>query len=317
MVPGAFDPKARLAAMDEAGLWAQVVYPNVGGFGSQRFQAMPDPALRIACVRAYNDWLAEWCSTDPARLLGAMSIPFWDIDETVAEIERGAALDHRCIIFTGEPQRWGLPFFSDEHWDPLWQAAVDTGLSVSFHLGSGDMESHLRSPRIQVQGGEYAAALTGIALFLENAHQVTDFLMSGVLPRFPELKVVSVESGAGWVPFVLDSVDRAFEHFELHKRFPQYEDKPSEYFRRQMSACFLGDEFISNELLDRVGERSLMFETDFPHPLSLHGDLTELTDRALREQSADRRHLLTWQNAADLYRVEAPSRDRRAEPVAV
>lgn len=312
MVPAAYDATARLAALDEAGLWAQVIYPNVGGFGSQRFQALPEEAMRLACVRAYNDWLAEWCATDSRRLIGAMSIPFWDIEATVAEIERGKDLGHKAIIFTGEPQRWGLPFFSDPHWDPLWRTAEETGLSISFHLGSGDMDGHLRSPRIQIQGGEYAAALTGISLFLENAAQVTDFLMSGVLPRFPGLHVVSVESGAGWVPFVLQSVDRAFEQFDLYAKFPQYEDTPSGYFRRQMSACFLGDEKISAELVDLVGEDALMFETDFPHPLSLHGDLSDITAVSLAEQDDARRHRLTWANAARLYDVCAPDGETTA-----
>src|SRR4029453_8369785 len=67
--PAAHDPKARLAYMDSIGVWAQVMYPNVGGFGNQAFLALDDPDLQLACVRAYNDWLTEWCATDPARLL--------------------------------------------------------------------------------------------------------------------------------------------------------------------------------------------------------------------------------------------------------
>ena len=107
--PAAHDPKARLEYMDSIGVWAQVMYPNVGGFGNQAFLALDDPELQLACVRAYNDWLTEWCSTDADRLLAVTATPFWDVPATVAEIERCAALGHRGILFTGEPQQFGLP----------------------------------------------------------------------------------------------------------------------------------------------------------------------------------------------------------------
>ena len=122
--PAAHDPKARLEYMDSIGVWAQVMYPNVGGFGNQAFLALDDPELQLACVRAYNDWLTEWCATDPTRLLAITATPFWDVDATVAEIERCAALGHRGILFTGEPQQFGLPLLGDRSWDPLWRGRV-------------------------------------------------------------------------------------------------------------------------------------------------------------------------------------------------
>src|SRR5690606_19790213 len=125
------DAKARLAFNDELGIWAQVIYPNLGGFGNERFLSLPDPQLRIDCVRAYNDWLLEWCSADSRRLIPILATPFWDIDAAVAEIHRSAALGHKGILFTGEPQSYGMPYFGDPHWDPFWQAALDTGLPIS------------------------------------------------------------------------------------------------------------------------------------------------------------------------------------------
>src|SRR5579872_257320 len=107
--PASHDSKARLAYMDGAGIWAQVLYPNVAGFGSQHFLDADDEVLKRLCVSAYNDFLAEWCGADPNRLLGVMATPFWDIDATVAEVNRAADLGLRGILFTGEPQRFGLP----------------------------------------------------------------------------------------------------------------------------------------------------------------------------------------------------------------
>ena len=75
--------------MDAIGIWAQVLYPNVAGFGSQRFLTIPDDELKLICVRAYNDFLRDWAIADPRRLITIMSTPFWDVDAAVAEVERG------------------------------------------------------------------------------------------------------------------------------------------------------------------------------------------------------------------------------------
>ena len=95
--------------MDEAGIWAQVLYPNVGGFGSENFLAMDDDELKLLSVRAYNDFLMEWCGADSRRLLAVLATPFWDVEATVREVLRCADAGARGILFTGEPQRYGLP----------------------------------------------------------------------------------------------------------------------------------------------------------------------------------------------------------------
>ena len=123
--------------MDEASIWAQVLYPNVGGFGSENFLKIDDEQLKLLCVSAYNDFLLEWASADRRRLLPIVATPFWDIDATVREIERCVALGARGILFTGEPQRFGLPIIGDPHWDPLWEVARAAGLPIHFHIGSG------------------------------------------------------------------------------------------------------------------------------------------------------------------------------------
>ena len=87
-------------------------------------------------MRAYNDFLLEWCSADPKRLLSVVATPFWDIPATVAEIERAAAAGARGVLFTGEPQRYGLPVLADKHWDPLWSVAQAAGLPIHFHIGN-------------------------------------------------------------------------------------------------------------------------------------------------------------------------------------
>jgi uncharacterized protein len=95
MHPGAYDPKARLKYMDEMGIWAMVMYPNVGGFGAQDFLKLDDPELMLTCIQIYNDWQNEWASEDSRRLLPIASIRFWDVAAAAEEVRRCATMGHR------------------------------------------------------------------------------------------------------------------------------------------------------------------------------------------------------------------------------
>ena len=124
--PATWDASKRLARMDEYGIYAAVLYPNVAGFGAGKLLAMEDPQLMLACVQAYNDFLTDYASADPRRYVPIMALPMWDMDLTVKEI-RAAAAGHRGVIMTGEPTFWGLPPLADRYWDPLWAAAPGYG----------------------------------------------------------------------------------------------------------------------------------------------------------------------------------------------
>jgi uncharacterized protein len=300
---GAWDAKARLEYMDSQSLWAQVIYPNVGGFGNQAFLTMDDLELRIACVRAYNDWLVEWCSADSRRLIPIAAMPFWDVEAAAAEVERAAAIGHRGVLFSGEPQRFGLPVLGDRHWDPLWSAAQDAGLPISFHIGTGDFSIHFKPERVASHGFTATAARSVVALFLDNAVQVADLLLSGALARYPDLKFVSVESGVGWVPFVLETADYAFVNYRVREERPDLEMLPSEYFLRQVYGCFFFEEVCQPGLLDRIGSENLLFETDYPHPICLYDNVQETVERSMGVLPEDVRHNLVWANAAKLYGV--------------
>jgi uncharacterized protein len=305
MHPAAHDPHARLALMDENEIWAQVLYPNVAGFGSQRFLRIPDDELKLICVRAYNDFLRDWASADSRRLITIMSMPYWDVAECVREVERGIALGHRGILFTGEPQRFGLPFLGERHWDPLWSVAQEAGLAVHFHIGSGDVGSIFSPERIAAHGSAATYALSSVDLFLKNGVQVADLLTSGVLPRFPKLRFVSVESGIGWVPFVLEAVDHSYLEAR-HHRTSEWDMLPSDYFRRQVYACHWFETVATTKLLEDLPIDNLLFETDFPHPTCLYDNIASRIEASMGALSPERRHQLLWTNAAGLYGIEDP-----------
>jgi predicted TIM-barrel fold metal-dependent hydrolase len=307
MHPGAFDAKARLAYMDEMGIWAMVMYPNVGGFGSQVFLQLGDPELMLTCVKVYNDWQSEWASADPRRLLPITSTPFWDVQAAVAEVRRCAAMGHRGILFTGEPQAFGQPVIGDPYWNPLWEAAVEFGLPISFHIGSGNMESGLQHEKMKVYGRMAAFTEISVAYFMRNGVQLADLLLSGVLARYPAIKFVSVESGIGWIPFMLEALDYQFLGNRVVEERPDLDMLPSQYFARNVYGCYWFEQIAPRRLIDKVGVDNILFETDFPHPTSLYGqDVHARIASGLAECSAEVRRKILWSNAQQLYRVAEP-----------
>lgn len=307
MHPGAWNAKARLEYMDSMGIWAMVMYPNVGGFGNQAFLKLGDPELMLTCVQVYNDWQTEWADADPRRLLPITSLPFWDIEASVAEVRRCAAMNHKGILFTGEPHAFGQPVIGDPHWNPLWEAACEYDLPVSFHIGSGNMEGGLNRDKLALYGRMATFAEISVEFFMRNGIQLCDLLMSGVLARYPDIRFVSVESGIGWIPFVLEAMDYQFLGNHVREERADLELLPSEYFARNVYGCYWFEQIAPRRLIDKVGVKNILFETDFPHPTSLYGD--EVHDRirhGLDECDADTRRSILWSNAQALYKVEEP-----------
>jgi len=310
--PGSYDAAARLRYLDEAGIWAQVLYPNVGGFGSQQFRKIADPEVQLLCIRAYNDFLHEWASADARRLITVCSVPFWNVEASIAEVERCAALGFRGILFTGEPQRFGLPTLGDAHWDRFWAAAQDSGLPVHFHIGGGeDNIADLMTPRRPGHGIAGAEAYAATNLFMKNGVQCADLITSGVLARFERLRFVSVESGIGWIPFVLEVADYSYlGASQADRRGGGL--LPSELFRRQVYATYWFERIAPTRLLDEMPIDNILFETDFPHVTCLYGNIGETIDAGLGGASEAVRHKLLWANSARLYHVEEPSDAERA-----
>jgi predicted TIM-barrel fold metal-dependent hydrolase len=317
MHPGAYDAKARLKYMDQMGIWAMVMYPNVGGFGAQQFLKLDDPELMLTCVQIYNDWQSEWASADARRLLPITSIPFWDVPAAVKEVRRCAAMGHKGILFTGEPQYYGLPLMGDPHWNPLWEVAVELELPLSFHIGSGDMTEGLVKNRVAAYGRMAAFTELAVDIFLRNGLQLNDLLMSGILARYPQIKFVSVESGIGWIPFMLEALDYQFRGNSVAEEHPEFDRLPSEYFARNVYACYWFEQTAPRRLIDKIGADNVLFETDFPHPTSLYGEEVHARIKgglADCEESVRRRIL--WENGQKLYKVTGPSAADEAKQAA-
>ena len=314
MHPGAYDAKERLKYMDKMGIWAMVMYPNVGGFGAQEFLKLNDPELMLSCVQIYNDWQSEWASADSRRLLPITSLSFWDVKAAVKEVRRCAAMGHKGILFTGEPQSFDQPLLGDPHWNPLWEVAVELNLPISFHIGSGNMELGLLESKMASYGRMAAFTELSVDIFLKNAMQLNDLIMSGVLARYPDIKFISVESGIGWVPFALEALDYQFHGNDVAEEHPEFDLLPSEYFARNVYACYWFEQLAPRRLIDKVGADNILFETDFPHPTSLYGDEVHARIKGgLSDCEESVRNKILWENGQKLYKVEEPTAEDEAK----
>lgn len=306
--PAGYDAHKRLERMDQYGIHAQVLYPNIGGFGSGRFLTLKDPALKLACVQAYNDFLAEWCAVNPNRLLAQMATPFWDVKASVAEIKRAAKAGHRGINFTHLPETFGFPHLADPHWNPIWEIAQDMELPINFHIGNGNM-SDVRIPFYPGNGRQVTYSKHAIMTFMDNALGILEIIGSGICHRYPKLNFVSVESGVGWIPFILASLEWQWENGGVYKEHPEFL-RPTEYFKRQIYGCFWFEDATAETTLQVLGADNFLFETDFPHPTSIapgpntkaKNPIDHIEDRFARYPEEWRQKVL-HDNAARIYHL--------------
>ncbi len=302
-----WDAVERVRHMDDFGVRAQVLYPNIGVFQVNEYIGMnAEPALVLACVQAYNDFLIDWSATAPGRYVPLMTVPFWDLDAAMAEMVRARDAGHKGIVFPARMEDFGLPALHDQHWDRFWAAAQEMQLSINFHIGSGNI------PMFGTSAGRHLGyAWTGTMLFQLNAAAIASLIFGGICQRFPSLDFVSVESGVGWIPFVLESMDWQFHNSGVIAHHPEFDLLPSEYFARQIYSCFWFENASARSAIEQLGSAHVLFETDFPHP-------TGLTPGPASSAMAPREHLyqsldglpaqdirnVLHDNAARLYRLE-------------
>jgi predicted TIM-barrel fold metal-dependent hydrolase len=304
---GASQVGPRLAMMDALGIHAQIVYPNVVGFGGQRFAGVVDPELKVMCATIYNDAMAEIQEESGQRMFPMALMPWWDVDAAVAEVERAHSLGLRGVNTNADPQNDGLPDLADRHWDPLWEACAAFGMPLNFHIGaSATSMSWLGTMPWPSLDDERKLALGSLMVMISNFRTIGNLLLSGVLERHPTLKVVSVESGLGWLPFLLEGLDYEISecapHISEHLSMP-----PSAYFRRQVYACYWFERDSMRGALETVGADNILFETDFPHPTCLYPDSMARAAEPLADLDPAIRRKVLSTNAANLYRIPLPS----------
>ena len=299
MRPGCFRPADRIADMTANGVQAQMCFPNYPRFCGQMFLWGNDKELALHCVRAYNDWMVEeWCGGSDGRLIPLCIVPLWDVQLAVAEVRRNAARGVPAVAFSELPAYLDLPSIHSGHWDPFFEACAETGTVVSMHIGSGT-----RTPKTS---DDAPAAVQGTIIFGNSAASLVDFLFSGVLHRFPDLKLLYAEAQIGWIPYVLE---RADDVWHTHRGWAHGQDKcpdlPSGYYFRQVYSCFFKDP-VGVAVLDRVGVDNVMFETDYPHQDGTWPQSREAAALQFGHLPDDQVHQIARGNAIKLLGLDLP-----------
>jgi predicted TIM-barrel fold metal-dependent hydrolase len=259
MRPGCYDPVARLADMDLNRTERSLCFPYVPRFCGQMFYEAKDHELAERCVRAYNDWMIEeWCGDSSGRLIPLCLIPLWDPPAAAAEIRRNAARGCRAITFPEMPHHLGLPSIHDPsgYWAPVFEAADETGTVLCMHIGSGSKMADV-SP--------YAPRAANTVMTFSMAQiSFVEWLVSGILVRYPRLKIAYSESQVGWMPFVLERLDKCFTHTAYAELPEEITQPPSAYVKDRIFGCFFDDETgVANR--DVIGVSQMLFESDYPH----------------------------------------------------
>ena len=301
---GAFEIGPRLEFMDEMGVWAHIIYPNTFGFGGQRFAEIEDPELRLLAVQIFNDASAEMQEESGERLFAMAIVPWWDLDAAIDEIRRAHGMGIRGINLGTGPHNIGLPDLGDPHWDPMWDVCAELEMPVNFHIGaSEDTMSWFGSSPWPSHDPNHKLAVGSAMMYLSNASVIANLIFSGVLERHPNVNFVSVESGVGWIPFFLQSLDYQQIQSTPGTHGTTFSLTPTEYFQRQMYACFWFEEQGVAQAAEALGPDRLLFETDYPHPTCLYPDSLPAAADVIRSLPEQTRRMVLSDNAAKLYRL--------------
>jgi predicted TIM-barrel fold metal-dependent hydrolase len=288
IMPALHDPAERLKAQFTDSVDAEVLY----GFPYlwDAIKQADDAQLRLACARAYNDWLAEFCSHAPDRLLGVGRIPTSSVEDAVSEMRRGVdELNMRGFVLDAYPD--GVAGGTDPALDPIWDVAAETGLPISFHYGLGDARS---APTAGIAAGLKPPAST----------EVIPMASAGVFERYPNLRIALAHGDAGWSFHWLEFLDNTYlrqRHLELFK-LPHDDIYPSEYFRRHVWFTVQQDR-AAVTTRQMLGREHLMWASHFPLDATNYPDNRQQAIRLTEEVPDDDRQAILADNAARLYRL--------------
>jgi predicted TIM-barrel fold metal-dependent hydrolase len=284
----------RLADMDRDGIDATVMYGPIVPL------LIKDAELRRVCYRAYNDWLAEFCATAPARLVGVGLVPIDDPAGAAEEVRHLEKVGLRTGMFLAA--RVERPLW-DEAWEPLWEAAAGTGIPIGFHLGGGLRTVQFSGPKTNDAGnmGVRVACST-----LQMDEPLAAVIFSGALERHRGLKIVLAETGIGWLPYMLERMDDTYRKFVDAREYWRAHGglrltmAPSAYFQRQVWATFQTDR-VGLRLIDVVGADRIMWASDYPHADSTWPQSQEAIEENFAGVPATARRRVLCDNARELY----------------
>jgi predicted TIM-barrel fold metal-dependent hydrolase len=250
MRAGGWDPKVRIQELDEDNVDAEVLFPNRPW---QSVVANKDPDLHHAMVRAYNDWLSEYCSYAPGRLGGLAAIPNRGVKEAIAEVERVLEMPGFVGLLLSCYPHGDVSIRPED--DDLWRVIAESGKQCAIHISLNDqMPFHLD-----------ARKLPGTVHFYDAPNRQLELIFSGIFDRFPSLSFVMTEVDCGWTPYFADQADDNYlRHSKATLRDNQLSRLPSQYMRDHFLYTFITDMYgIANRY--RIGVDRMLWSNDYPH----------------------------------------------------
>ena len=281
------DPALRLKDAELDGVDAEIIFGILGAA-----TRLGDREAAREMFRIYNDWLADFCSHSPERLIGLACLPYGDVGDAVQEVHRAAKIGLKGLELSCS---WDMEPMWHPVWEPLWQAVSEVSLPLHFHtFPSVSPAERERTPK-DSQRSALFTRVTGFQLNLSNI--IAGVIGAAVLERYPKVRISFGESGIGWIPYVLDRMD-----FEWEDRFRDLglKMKPSDYWRRQCKATFQFDR-IGAKLIDDLGVETLMWGSDYPHTDGVWPESTKYIAEQFCEVSPAVVRKVTCENAGRFY----------------
>ena len=292
-LPGASDPKVRVADQDVDGLEAEVLFPNNG----MALFGLDDVETQREGFRVFNDWLADYCKTSPKRLFGIPCLSVYDIDGAIKEMQRGHDMGMVGAMVWQVPDP-RLPFMDIDHYDKLWAAAAECNAPIVCHILTG--HSYAKDFAARPKGNERLRNAVN-RKEADTANTLFDFIFSGAFERHPKLKLLLSESEVGWAPFLLQQWDYYWERFRRTDNFA-ITRPPSEIFAEHVYCTFLED-FVGTRAFSWWGEKNCVWSSDYPHFNMSFPHSRENVEKHLHGLAADKRKRLVRDNAVELFNL--------------
>ena len=289
---GGLDPHEHVKDMDLDGVAAGVLYPSQG----LTLFRVPATDVLSAAFRAYNDYLAEFCSPHPDRLKGIAMINVDDVADGTQELERAARLGLVGAMISVNPI---LPY-SHLAYEQLWAAAQDLEMPLSLHTGTMRWK-----PGMDTSDAAESIAADSPNREYDARQCIYGMIFTGVFERYPRLKVGVVEFEISWAPYFINRMDDRYQGRAAGVQGTRFKGHalPSDFFR---SNVFIGfqEEDLGIQLRHHVGVENLLWGSDYPHAESTFPKSREILERIFEGIPEEEKAKIAGENTARLYRFD-------------